>query len=342
MDIRKRRGEAGFTLVELLVVIAIIGILVALLLPAVQSARESARRTECTNNVKQLSLGLLTYEETHKHFPYGVTNPINQAGSVALDTDRNCWLHRILPNIEQQTLSDGLNQHMETASNASALNYVPLLETPIPATLCPSDPLGIKIQTLGPSLPPVGGYTQGVHSNYAACATSGYFDMADPNGSPELIQRYSGKSTYEISKDLDGIFYSWSEVRHGQITDGTTNTLLLSELIIVPDGKYNDLRGRYNNPAHGNVQFSTINPPNSSVPDRLSYCERDLAPQEAPCEFAVNSANGGARLAIAARSYHPGGVNASRADGSVAFLNDDIEYRVYRAMGSRAGGEAEF
>ena len=330
----RRKGE-GFTLVELLVVIAIIGVLVALLLPAVQAARESARRGQCSNHIKQLSLAAIEYDGAMGHFPVGVFNAVNDAGSTALKNDRICWLHEILPYIEQTALREGLKKHMETFPNASALNFKILLETPLPGVSCPSDPLGPKIPTTAPSLPPLNGLGQGPHANYIACAGSGYFDAADPLGSPALIERYRGKSPFDVSRDLDGIFYSSSAVRHGQITDGTSNTLCLSELILVEDGPLNDLRGRYNNPAHGNVQFTTVYPPNTTVPDRLTYCGGASAPPQAPCVFASN----GERLEIAPRSYHPGGVNASRADGSVAFVVDGVDAASYRSMGSRDGNE---
>jgi prepilin-type processing-associated H-X9-DG protein len=115
------------------------------------------------------------------------------------------------------------------------------------------------------------------------------------------------------------------------VIDGTTNTLMFSELILAEDQQYNDLRGRYNNPAHGNVFFSTRHPPNSSVPDRLVFCSQDVHPPEAPCVIVGGS---DAHL-ILARSYHRGGINACRADGSVDFIADDIDPATYRAMGSR-------
>jgi len=119
-----------------------------------------------------------------------------------------------------------------------------------------------------------------------------------------------------------------------QITDGASNTLLFSELILVEDRKLNDIRGRYCNPIHGNVYFSTRRTPNTSEPDLHTWCSGAEAPPEAPC---ISPSRRG--LAIATRSYHPGGVNACKADGSVDFISDQIDPIVYRARGSRDGEE---
>ena len=151
----RRLGAAarGFTLVELLVVIAIIGVLIALLLPAIQAAREAARRTQCSNNIRQFALAAIEFESAKKHFPTGVTNDLNVAGGTAFPDDRLCWFHYILPFLEQQTLASGVLQHVKTAANGSALNYLPGLKAVLPGAMCPSDPLGPKTRTVAPGLP---------------------------------------------------------------------------------------------------------------------------------------------------------------------------------------------
>jgi prepilin-type N-terminal cleavage/methylation domain-containing protein/prepilin-type processing-associated H-X9-DG protein len=335
-DARRR----AFTLVELLVVIAIIGLLVALLLPAVNAAREAARRAQCLNNLKQYGLAALNFEGTHKRFPIGTTNHLNQGGINALPDDRYCWFHDILPFIEEVALADGLREHLDTAPNASALNFVPGLSTVISSAMCPSDSQGPKLKTAAPSLPPLRGKPQdpghqGFHGNYIGCAASGYFDKADREGPLHLAERYQGKSPRQVASDLDGIIFPKSEVRMSQITDGTSHTLLFSELILVEDVNENDIRGRYSNPIHGNVYFSTRRTPNSTEPDRHTWCGREQAPPQAPCIWT----NNGSGLALATRSYHPGGVNACRADGSVDFIVESISPIVYRALGSRDGQE---
>ena len=152
-----RHQNRGFTLVELLVVIAIIGVLVALLLPAVQAARESAWRSQCLNNLKQFGMGTLIFESTQKRFPLGTTNDLNWGGGNALPDDRYCWFHDMLPYIEQVALADGIREHLDTAENASVMNYVPALTTIIPAAMCPSDSVSPKFHTAAPSLPPLSG-----------------------------------------------------------------------------------------------------------------------------------------------------------------------------------------
>ena len=341
-----RDRHFAFTLVELLVVIAIIGILVALLLPAVQAAREAARRSSCLNNLKQYGLAAANYESAHKHFPLGFENDLNTSGGTAIPDDRLCWFHLMLPYMEQVELGRGLIEHLDTAQNASALNYLPGLTTAIPIAMCPSESIGPKFQTQGPALPPLPPRTddpgQGFHGNYVANAGSTYFDTFDPNGPAELRARYRGRSPIDVARDLNGIFFHKSETKFAEITDGSSKTLAFAEIILAEDTgcgtlRCNDLRGRYYNPAHGNTIFSTVHPLNTSLPDRLTFCNAESSPPQAPCEFGSN----GDQLQLAARSYHPGGANFCFADGSIRFITDDIEFLVYRGMGSRDGGEVD-
>ncbi|HTN76322.1 MAG TPA: DUF1559 domain-containing protein, partial [Pirellulaceae bacterium] len=124
------RQSSGFTLVELLVVIAIIGILVALLLPAVQAARESARRMQCLNNMKQLGLAMHNHHSAKLYLPHSHYNYLDSTGSTPAPysnkQDRRCWFHDMLPYMEQQNLYDDFDKYMQT--NASALGY-PGLQT---------------------------------------------------------------------------------------------------------------------------------------------------------------------------------------------------------------------
>lgn len=329
----------GFTLVELLVVIAIIGILVAMLLPAVQAAREAARRSTCINNLKQMGLAVLEYETAFGRYPTGATNELNDGDGSARQDDRLCWFHDILPYVEFAALADGLKEHMETASNPSALNYVPGLVSVIPSATCPSDGISPKTHTHAGALPPLpAGFDdpgQGFHGNYVGCAASGFFDKFDPDDRPSLITRHKGKHYWTVASHLDGVLFPKSSIRQAQVTDGTSNTLLLSEIILTEDQTLNDLRGRYYNPICGNVFFTTRRPPNPTEPDTFRWCGGVDAPPEAPCIWR----DGGQGLAISARSYHPGGVNACRLDGSVEFLTETVDPALYRALGSRDGEE---
>jgi prepilin-type processing-associated H-X9-DG protein len=127
------------------------------------------------------------------------------------------------------------------------------------------------------------------------------------------------------------MFYVFSKTRLGDVTDGTSNTVMLSELIVSPDRTTHDVRGRLFNPAkQGGVLFSTLYPPNTSVPDRLQWCES--IPQ-APCQSTSAAIN------LSARSYHTGGVNAAFADGSTRFIANGVSPQAWSAAGTRSGNE---
>jgi prepilin-type N-terminal cleavage/methylation domain-containing protein/prepilin-type processing-associated H-X9-DG protein len=319
----KSREPFGFTLVELLVVIAIIGILIALLLPAVQAAREAARRAQCSNNLKQVALGLHGHHDSHERLPHGTYNYLDSTFHTPAPynnmQDRRCWMHDTLPYLEQGPLYDRFDEYMET--HASALGF-PELHTVIPTLMCPSDPIGPKLHTFWGGL---GGLpTQGFSGNYIGCATSEYFN--DGNSNTQL--------RWESSARLDGVLFAISKVRLERIKDGTTHTAMVSELILSPDTTSHDIRGRYHNPAHGGVLFSTLYPPNNMIPDHFNWCATDPVPR-APCVWQGN------KMYVSVRSYHPGGVNLAMADGSVHFIADDVDPDAFKAIGSRDGGEME-
>ena len=315
---RRRPGgwKSGFTLVELLVVIAIIGILIALLLPAVQAAREAARRAQCTNHLKQVGLALHNHHDTYKHFPHGTYNYLDSTFRTPPPydnmQDRRCWMHDTLPFLEQVPLFQRFQEYMKT--NASALGF-PELDTVIPTLMCPSDPIGPKLHTYWGG---IGTPTQGFSGNMVVCAGSGFFN--------------DDQNSDESSANLDGLFFAVSKVRIGDITDGTSNTAMASELILSPDTDSHDIRGRYHNPAHGGVLFSTMYPPNNMIPDHFNWCA-DNPVKRAPCAYD------GTEMYVSVRSYHPGGVNLGLADGSVRFVADSVDQEVFRALGSRDGEE---
>jgi len=325
---RRRERPVGFTLVELLVVIAIIGVLVALLLPAVQSARESARRLQCVNNLKQAGLALHMHHNTYGHFPPGLRAPSTEAfGSWG---DRRTWPLEILSFLEQVVQGNAARQTITV--NNTATWATPNRWVVIPTLMCPSDGANPKVTTYwwdtafgsgpGDGSPE---QSQGFHGNYVGCAGSTVFNPRDTSV-------YADRQ----GRNLNGIMFPFSETKMGDIEDGSSNTLLAGEFIIFQDGgrafKDEDYRGRYYFGIGGNAIFSTLYPPNTTVPDRLNApCISD---PEAPCKFANND------LVTSLRSYHPGIVNALRADGSVFTISDDVDPVAYRAMGTRGLGEA--
>ncbi|HTN76541.1 MAG TPA: DUF1559 domain-containing protein [Pirellulaceae bacterium] len=305
--------RAGFTLVELLVVIAIIGILVALLLPAVQSAREAARRMQCTNNQKQLALALHNYHSALSRFPSGQFVQID-AGAPD-DWARWSWFAGVLPYVEQQALADVYSTLWSSPrSGAHSYTNLPFKEVKVPGFMCPTDPANPKT-TNGSSA----SNQQGFHGNYMLNAGNDFFN--------------AGSAAKSL--DLNGLFFPLSTIRIDDIRDGTTNTFLSSEILLVKDGAVDsgqeDIRGRYHNSRHAGVFFSTKYAPNTTQPDRHNYCINTV--KQAPCVAS------GTDVIVSPRSNHTGGVVASLADGSVRFISNSINNITFQALGTRNGTE---
>jgi prepilin-type N-terminal cleavage/methylation domain-containing protein len=319
--------RSGFTLVELLVVIAIIGILVGLVLPAVQSAREAARRMQCSNNVKQLGLALHNHHYSRNAFP-----PILTTGSSGptFSTQHN-WLTFTLPYLEQGNLwsmvrfpTRELDDPYYTTSNVdnSALgnsvdqNNLPASQQWVTTFICPSDPVGDRRQP------------------------------ADDGG--RAPTNYVGNQGSSVNFTLGtGIFFRNSRVRFADITDGSSNTYMVSEClrgdfdlstlrdnyvgvrnvsnaadistcqVLTPN--FSDRGGAWIGGQALNSTFVTARPPN----DRFVDC------------WGPNFG----RTNFAARSFHPGGVTMGLCDGSVSFVQSSIDPIVYSVMGTRGGGE---
>jgi prepilin-type N-terminal cleavage/methylation domain-containing protein/prepilin-type processing-associated H-X9-DG protein len=345
-DVASTRARA-FTLVELLVVIAIIGVLVALLLPAVQASRESARRIHCVNNLKQVALSLQNHHDAKRRFPHGCYNLIDTydhtpppygtivcqpgvpgwsvggSGPTPNRQDRRCWMQDAMAYSEDNALLMDFERFMKTSH--SALFYPGKTGTVMPHLMCPSDPTSPKVQTWSGGFAPPANVqgtllSQGFSGNYVVCTGNSYFNQGGVCNSMKL----------------NGLMFPVSKVKIKDITDGLSKTAMISELVLTPDVTNDDVRGRYWNAAHGNVFFSTIFPPNdSSHPDRLRLMGTNPVPQAPGVAVAPSIGD----YYVLARSMHPGGVNVAMADGSVQFVTNEIDPSIYLALGSRNIGE---
>lgn len=307
----------GFTLIELLVVIAIIGILIALLLPAVQQAREAARRTQCKNHLKQIGLAMHNYHDANLTLPPGNFNTVATwaglppcAGQpVGIFGSRDAtWMQRILPYLDQANLYNSFSDQMNNGNTPA--NQYTNAGTVIPTLMCPSDPSGPKVVNIS-------GFAH-FSGNYAACAGSEYWG-SNPSDTCASMQR-------------NGLFFTISRVRFNHVPDGLSTTILGGELVLVPDDlatPQRDWRGRYYQGFLGGPLFSTREPPGWE--DSLAGQCRNVT--YAPCDQASGDVN------IHARSYHTGGAHHVLADGSVRMISNSVDESVYQALGTRAGGE---
>ncbi|QDU88892.1 Type II secretion system protein G precursor [Pirellulimonas nuda] len=329
-----RRSSQAFTLVELLVVIAIIGILVALLLPAVQAAREAARRTECTNKLKQASLSLQNYHSARREFPPGVV--IDEACCDRSMKTYTNWCIETLPYMENENLQSLYDRSADSgdASNAS------FRETFIKELFCPSD---YEPELLLPESGPGGGWTAQSTRNPRLFMTSSYRGMSG---------RTDGRTTWYLAEDLPTsntsdtpIPFGWRGPLHvvrvdeagfpvgrnsvtlrpekvARITDGTSKTILLGE-----QTNLHPPRRTFWAYSFGNYILS------SAAPQRRTF----LADYN---ECTMQGGTGGARPCMAGwYSNHPGGINVQMCDGSGSFINFDIDMTVFVSMGSVAGEE---
>lgn len=328
----------AFTLVELLVVIAIIAILVVLLLPAVQAARESARRTGCINNLKQLALGCLTYESAMGELPYGRKYDV---------WDTYTWTQLILPQIEETAVHDNywtLTQRGFTRSypgpNGPIGDEARLRQArhaEIPPFYCPSDltPVGNELDT---------GSFGFIRGNYRGCVGSGdmYGGEVDRTDGPWGPGAFAVRRGQSIDP---GAEVRTRGVGIRQITDGTSKTLFLSEGVVPSVRWFGGPLGEVIYGNMGGALFSTALTPNSSAPDRvIGPCPANVDDDSytRPCISLGGVAwwtPSGRGAYAAARSEHRGGVNAALVDGSVTFAANDFDLVVWRALGTRDNSE---
>jgi prepilin-type N-terminal cleavage/methylation domain-containing protein len=330
--------RSGFTLIELLVVIAIIAILIALLLPAVQQAREAARRTQCKNHLKQLGLAMHNYEASNRLFPPSAAI----AGAGAINTNASWSIHgRLLPYLDQATLYNRVDLAVAWDDQAAISGLK------IPVYSCPSDPGSDKARDVSPKLAsPLYPTTYGFN-----------------HGTWLVYNPVSGQMG-------DGAFGPNSRIGFRDFIDGTSHTLMAAEV------KAQQFYGRNEPPAGGTATpAATPGAVTARLPASFAWCRpnghtewpdgrvhhqgfttaagpnmatrltaaSDQCPAGADIDYTSQqegtSATAATYAVITSRSYHTGAVNVTLMDGSVRTISENIDQTVWRALGTRAGNE---
>lgn len=303
---RQRSTIQGFTLVELLVVIAIIGTLVGLLLPAVQMAREAARRMQCSNHLKQLGLAVHNYHDTFRMLPISI-GPWKQGPSYARQRNGKGWIVSILPQLEQAGLFAAFEPHFNgDFFSAGGLNSAAALgemQTKLPVLLCPSDGSSQEL------------ITQQYQLIGIPVAATNYKGVLGDNriGGPFSSHGGTLPRCLEIG-GCNGLFFrvTYQEPkRFASITDGLSNTLMIGEDVVA----HNASSAAY----YANGDYCACDGPINYKPN-----------PPAPLDWANT---------MTFRSNHPGGVQFVIADGSVRFVSESTEHAVYRRLCTRSGGE---
>jgi len=338
----RRQCSGGFTLIELLVVIAIIAVLIALLLPAVQSAREAARRSQCVNNLKQLGIAIHNYHDANGSLP-----PTSGTGGPTHWSMKS----RILPFLEQQPLFNSINFSFSPYSSNMQINYT-VQQTRVDGFLCPSDknPGSSRADEPGTNYP----NNVGVNPAYSDYVPSGpaYFIGKFPKGSKALCR--GGESP------ADSICWT---LDFGNARDGLSNTVMFSEFVkgtavLKGDGLHMVYSVTvsecdfYNDP-NPNIQLNAACQAATTFAYQFKGAlwvnakmgwgggySQSIAPNKKACIYNGRPVSSTDMFnLIGASSYHPGGVNALFMDGTVKFIRDSIDLSTWNAIGTMAGGE---
>jgi prepilin-type N-terminal cleavage/methylation domain-containing protein/prepilin-type processing-associated H-X9-DG protein len=316
----RSRRRSAFTLIELLVVIAIIAVLIALLLPAVQSAREAARRMQCVNNLKQIGLALHNYHDVVGCFPLGRTIPYNYSFSP---------LARFLPYIEQANLGNALNFNLPYSDPTNST----VMTTTLSVLLCPSDAGGV--------IP--AGFGSG--TNYR------------DNEGTSVVMWYGATDTAGVNTNMpppNGLFFANLQCRIADVTDGLSNTAAFSEHVI---GDFNQLvatdkSDTFEPGTHPLTSDDALNMCKAINYTNLSF--QGYSNVGAPWIYGYHSTSAywhsgppnsrscmfpPSRISTTANSRHPSGVNVLMGDGSARFVKDTVNIAAWRGIGTRNGGE---
>ena len=340
-----KKFRSGFTLIELLVVIAIIAVLIALLLPAVQSAREAARRSQCLNNLKQIGIAIANYESSFKLYPFGkglVYSPLAVPGAAGYA--RWSVISQLLMFIEQGNLYNAINFNLppETPGMAGAVPFMPAYENPnrenmtacltqVATLLCPSD------------VPPITTWPGG--NNYLANQQTWACDLSE-----------NFPSTTAPNEVPRGIFYYNSSTKVAAVTDGLSNTAYFSEKIRgtgTPNPKTDLLVFTNQTSLDDTYQFckqlNVLTAPPLTSRQGMSWIMGEMCcslynhvapPNNTSCAgnpFPGNMAN--MAMQVPPSSNHPGGVNVLMGDASGRFVKTTVDVQTWRNLGTRNGGE---
>lgn len=324
-DLALVRHHRGFTLIELLVVIAIIAVLIALLLPAVQQAREAARRTQCKNNIKQLGLAFHNYHDSNLRFPFSASGPQSggTAAGIAGVGTAHCFSEFILPFVDMANLYNQLNFG---AANCAAPNYAFLNSRSYPFQACPSDPFSSGKTTStggtfygscgsGAATWSTGIMCYGVSSGPARTNfwTGVALDCASA-GSPAYCGIAGSSHLTSVPAEAPGVFADNGIVssRIADITDGTSNTLLICER----KGELSLYKGIFSDTQQGVITGMKINSPRILPTSDGSYQEN-----------------------CGASSHHVGGAHFAMCDGAVRFISNNIDFALYNYLGHKSDGQ---
>lgn len=358
MFAKSQSVHRGFTLVELLVVIAIIGVLVGLLLPAVQAAREAARRMQCSNSLKQLSLAVHNFESARKQFPVNQVGPGVALPAGGYSSGYFSWVVHLLPYFEQGNLYSQFDLKINNGDGDSykvslSHPHAAAVATRIPTLLCPSGtPNFNNAVILGSANPAPSNYT--ANAGWPSYSRGFAGERATPG-------KFNGVIPLE-HPSMPVAWHSQGRIGFGSVTDGTSNTVMLSERLIQPGNSAAEINtgDRRMRSLHVLERYET----QARIVEQMSSSHAHIfqsahigrswasgSPLVAPTHMHVQAPNSvighyntsmdEGDFVIAPSSHHVGGVNVALVDGSVRFVSDNISGEVWWAVGGRNDGRTE-